>query len=82
MTTFLATPCAKCGKRMSYHLYYVMIRDRLWAKACKALGISRSDLACRPCVETGLGRPIRQRDLTDCPVNDGYFGFDKSRLAA
>ena len=79
---YLKPRCANCGKRMSYHLHYIMIRYRLWARACKALGVDKRKLMCRPCVEEGLGRPMRQRDLTDCHVNDGYFGFDKSRLAA
>lgn len=79
---FLKDPCSNCGKRMSYHRHYVMIRNRLWSRVCRVLGIHRHGLACVPCVERGLGRPLRQRDLTECPVNDGYFGFDKSRLPA
>lgn len=79
---FLKWPCAHCDKRMSYHRNYFMIRDHLWLKACRALRIDRFELLCLPCTEKGLGRPVRQRDLTDCLVNSGYFGFDKTRLAA
>lgn len=77
---FLAWRCAHCDKRMSYHRNYFMIRDTLWRRVYKALRVKVLDYICIACTEKGLGRPLRQRDFTECLVNAGHFGFDLARF--
>lgn len=80
MKAYLSKPCAHCGKRMTYAKQYFVIRDRLWRKACRALGVSHHALMCVPCTEKGLGRGLRQGDFKPCPVTDGLFGFNLQRF--
>lgn len=78
----IAWPCACCQRQQRYDTDYFMVHNKLWARACKTLRVDPLDLMCFACIEKGIGRKLRQRDLTNCLVNDGVYGFDKSRLPA
>lgn len=75
--------CAHCNKaRMTYRLHYFVLHEPLWFEVCARLHVRRDKLLCRACMAKGLRRPITQLDLLDCPVNEGWLGFDKTTLPA
>ena len=59
--------------------YGFMVHDSVWESA----GYSPYDLACRPCLEKRLGRPLTMEDFTLVPLNfmnvDGFDTEDNSR---
>ena len=48
-----------------------MIQDTLWKQVKKP----REMYLCLYCVESRLGRKLKDEDFTKAPINEGYFGF-------
>ncbi len=56
--------CVDCGQSAEYY----MVHDELWERA----GYGPDVMACIPCLEKRLGRPLRRDDFTPAPVNDSF----------
>lgn len=78
--TYLADPCATCGKPLPYETDYFMLVDRTWHRVCGVLKIGRENVLCVACTERALKRPLLRHDFSDCHVNAGIFGFDLTRF--
>lgn len=60
--------CVICDKNTIEMGEYYMVRDDVWFKATE----NWEGMLCIECLEDMLGRKLKPRDFTHCPLNDRW----------
>ena len=52
---------------------YYMVQNKIWDKVNPQI----EGMLCIGCLEDRMGRKLKPKDFTKCPVNDGIFGMSE-----